>query len=180
MEVQEDYERVAQWLGTIVAPEYFNAFYHKPSVSAASRPSHQTFSPPCPLVRAAEVCAREGCMHPALAPIYLDRRRRMARHPEGPILIPWIFFFLLLRHATRSSSKFPSAYTISLFSPPIQRQFMFLLFEQSDRRRQTQALGTTRLEGHLVETIRGRDKAQVRYILLRLSEHQGRPERGYA
>lgn len=33
MEMEEDIERVARWLGSIVKPAYFNAFYHKPSVS---------------------------------------------------------------------------------------------------------------------------------------------------
>lgn len=33
MEIQDDVERVARWLGSIVKPAYFNAFYHKPSVS---------------------------------------------------------------------------------------------------------------------------------------------------
>ena len=33
MEVDEDVERVARWLGSIVPPSYLNAFYHKPSVS---------------------------------------------------------------------------------------------------------------------------------------------------
>jgi hypothetical protein len=33
MEMQEDIERVARWLGSIVKPAFFNAFYHKPSVS---------------------------------------------------------------------------------------------------------------------------------------------------
>ena len=35
MEVEEDVERVAHWLGSIVKPAYFNAFYHKPSVSTS-------------------------------------------------------------------------------------------------------------------------------------------------
>ena len=44
MEVEEDVERVARWLGSIVEPRYFNAFYHKPSVSTASRLFHEIFS----------------------------------------------------------------------------------------------------------------------------------------
>lgn len=46
MEVEEDVERVARWLGSIVPPSYLNAFYHKPSVSTTSRLIHEEFSPP--------------------------------------------------------------------------------------------------------------------------------------
>lgn len=45
MEVEEDVERVAQWLGSIVQPAYFRAFYHKPSVSTAFHLIHKTVSP---------------------------------------------------------------------------------------------------------------------------------------
>ena len=77
MEVEEDFERVARWLGTIVAPAYFNAFYHKPSVSPASRLSHETFSPPARLptrlsrptcTHARGVCAHFGAHLPGLSP----------------------------------------------------------------------------------------------------------------
>jgi len=53
MEVEDDVERVARWLGSIVQPRYFNAFYHKPSVSTIFRLFHEIFSPvarPAPLV----------------------------------------------------------------------------------------------------------------------------------
>jgi hypothetical protein len=45
MEVQEDIERVARWLGSIVPPKHFQAFYHKPSVSATLRMFHKSSSP---------------------------------------------------------------------------------------------------------------------------------------
>ena len=45
MEVEEDVERVARWLGSIVQPRYFNAFYHKPSVSTTFRLFREIFSP---------------------------------------------------------------------------------------------------------------------------------------
>ena len=53
------------------------------------------------------------------------------------------------------------------------------LSEQGDRRRQTQALGTTHLEGYFGEPFRGREGAQVRRILLRLQQYQRRPEGRY-
>ena len=79
MEVQEDIERVARWLGTIVAPAYFNAFYHKPSVSTTFRLSHETFFPLACAALAASimvVCvyARKEAVCYVLAPMYLDRR----------------------------------------------------------------------------------------------------------
>lgn len=37
MEFAEDVERMARWLGSIVHPTYFNAFYYKPSVSTVFR-----------------------------------------------------------------------------------------------------------------------------------------------
>jgi len=46
MEVEEDVGRVARWLGSIVQPACFNAFYYKPSVSTTIRPLHETFPPP--------------------------------------------------------------------------------------------------------------------------------------
>lgn len=44
MEVEEDVEGVARWLGSIVRPSYFNAFYHKPSVSTISHLIHEALS----------------------------------------------------------------------------------------------------------------------------------------
>ena len=43
MEFAEDVERMARWLGSIVHPAYFNAFYYKPSVSTVFR--LEAFSP---------------------------------------------------------------------------------------------------------------------------------------
>ena len=63
MEVEEDVERVARWLGSIVKPAYFYAFYHKPSVSITFRLTHEPFlSLPvrAPLWRCSYVCARKG------------------------------------------------------------------------------------------------------------------------
>ena len=44
MDFAEDVERMARWLGSIVHPTYFNAFYYRPSVSTAFR--LEVFSPP--------------------------------------------------------------------------------------------------------------------------------------
>lgn len=48
MEIEEDVERVARWLGTIVKPAYFNAFYHKPSVSTHIPLASRNFPSPLP------------------------------------------------------------------------------------------------------------------------------------
>ena len=45
MEVEEDVECVARWLGSIVRPAYLEAFYYKPSVSTTTRLLRETFSP---------------------------------------------------------------------------------------------------------------------------------------
>ena len=181
MEVQEDIERVARWLGTIVAPGHFNAFYHKPSVSVAFRVRHDTFSPLArsvleTLIPAVHISTHAGDYEfSVLAPVYPDRHRRVTDIDAMDCS------FSLLRHATRSSSKFQSAYAVSVFLYPLRPSSAnwFLSFEQSDRGRQTQAPGKTHLERVLVEPFRGREGARVRRILLRLSKHQGRPERRY-
>jgi len=75
MEVEEDVERVARWLGSIVKPAHLNAFYHKPSVSTTFRLLYTTFSP---LARSSPIVAytyaRKGVCS-VLAPMYADRRR---------------------------------------------------------------------------------------------------------
>jgi len=45
MEVEEDVERVARWLGSIVPPACLKAFYHKQSVSTIIRLLRKTLSP---------------------------------------------------------------------------------------------------------------------------------------
>ena len=78
MEVEEDVERVARWLGSIVRPGYFNAFYHKPSVSTTYRLFHEIFSPTArsALLVTIHVHMRtnEGVCS-VLALVYVDRLR---------------------------------------------------------------------------------------------------------
>jgi len=84
MEVQEDIERVARWLGTIVAPGYFNAFYHKPSVSTTFHVLGEAFSPLARSVLEPAIAAMHISVA-GLAPVYLDRH---------PMLMPRIIHFL--------------------------------------------------------------------------------------
>jgi len=49
MEAEEDVERVARWLGSIVRPACLEAFYHNPSVSTIIRLLDDNFSPFSPL-----------------------------------------------------------------------------------------------------------------------------------
>jgi hypothetical protein len=49
MEIEDDIQAVARWLGSIVKPAYFNAFYHKPSVSTnLSLSSRSSLAPSVP------------------------------------------------------------------------------------------------------------------------------------
>jgi len=133
MEVQEDIERVARWLGTIVAPGYFNAFYHKPSVSAAFHVRHGTFFPLVRLALEISIAATHRSVHggdyecPILAPVYLDRRRRVTDIDA----MDWSF--PSFRHATRSSSKSQSAYMVSHFFHPLRPSSADLGFRYSNR-----------------------------------------------
>lgn len=98
MEVEEDVGRVARWLGSIVQPACFNAFYYKPSVSITTRSLHETFPPPpAPGTTPGYI---DICI--VLAPTHVECPRWVARREDqGMIDIDAIFPFV--RHATRLS-----------------------------------------------------------------------------
>ena len=71
MDFAEDVERMARWLGSIVHPAYFNAFYYKPSVSTAFR--IEVFSPPPP----SRVVPNTYILHPNTCACGLHCTRRV-------------------------------------------------------------------------------------------------------
>ena len=68
MEVEEDVQRMARWLGSIVEPRYFNAFYHKPSVSIAFRLFYDAFLPLPPSAPRVAMRIHIRAREPACAP----------------------------------------------------------------------------------------------------------------
>lgn len=95
MEVEEDVEHVAQWLGSIVKPEYFNAFYHKPSVSTTFCLFRKTFPP---ISLSSLVCGHMRAMEDVcsvLAPIVVDvwRLARITRASDIDAVDVFVFSY---------------------------------------------------------------------------------------